>query len=128
MNKNTFIAAGAVLGLAAFATPALASVDVSINVGQPGFYGQIDLGDAPPPRVIYREPRIVEHVTVEQEPIYLHVRPGESRSWSRYCGEYHACGRKTSICCTNSGWISAAIRGLGGHCITTMCSRSRWRN
>ena len=37
-----------------------ADVGVSVNVGQPGFYGRIDIGNAPPPRVIYAQPVIVQ--------------------------------------------------------------------
>lgn len=53
------------LALAAITTPALAAdVDVSVTIGQPGFYGRIDIGDYPypQPRVIYSQPRIVERV------------------------------------------------------------------
>ena len=34
-------------------TPAVAAdVGVSVNIGQPNFYGQIDIGDFPQPQVI----------------------------------------------------------------------------
>ena len=69
-----FLALGLVA--TAFATPAVAQdLGVSISIGQPGFYGQIDIGDAPRPRILYREPRIIEHVEYRSEPIYLRVRP-----------------------------------------------------
>lgn len=48
-----------------------ADVGVSISVGQPGFYGRIDVGDYPPPRVLYRQPVMVERVEMERPPIYL---------------------------------------------------------
>ena len=73
-----------------------ADVGVSISVGQPGFYGRIDIGDYPypPPRVIYREPIIVHrHVVERYEPIYLRVPPGHAKNWRRYCDRYDACGR-----------------------------------
>src|ERR1044071_8026501 len=104
MNKTFPLAAGALIALAAFGTPALAGVDVSINLGQPNFYGQIDMGGAPPPRIIYAQPRVVERVVVQQEPIYLHVRPGQSRNWSRYCGDYNACGRRVYF--VNDNWYN----------------------
>jgi hypothetical protein len=118
MNKIFTIAAGALIGIAAYAAPALAGVDVSISLGQPNFYGRIDMGDAPPPRIIYAEPRIVERVTVVQEPIYLHVRPGHARNWTRYCGEYNACGQRVYF--VNDNWYNTTYvqhyrqRG-GGH-------------
>jgi len=73
-----------------------ADVGVSISVGQPGFYGRIDIGEFPypAPRVIYREPIIVHrHIVETYEPIYLRVPPGHAKYWSRYCDRYHACGR-----------------------------------
>ena len=107
MNKIFILTAGALIGVAACAAPALAGVDVSISLGQPNFYGVIDMGGAPPPRIIYSQPRVVEHVVVQQEPIYLHVRPGQSRHWDRYCGEYDACGRRVYFV-TNNGKMMVA--------------------
>jgi hypothetical protein len=73
-----------------------ADVGVSVTVGQPGFYGRIDIGDYPypPPVVIYRQPRIVERVYIEREPIYLRVPPGHARNWHKHCYKYNACGER----------------------------------
>lgn len=81
--------------LAAAATPALAQTNVSINIGQPGFYGRIELGDFAQRPVVYtQQPIIVREVRhVRAEPIYLRVPPGHRKNWSRYCGRYEACGR-----------------------------------
>jgi hypothetical protein len=79
------------------ATPAIAAeVGVSVSIGQPGFYGRIDIGDYPypQPRVIYPQPRVVERVYVEHEPIYLRVPPGHARNWRKYCYKYNACGER----------------------------------
>lgn len=81
--------------LATAAIPAFAAdVGVSISVGQPGFYGQIDIGGYPPPRVIYREPRVIERIAVNRPPVYLHVPPGHARNWRKHCHEYNACGER----------------------------------
>ena len=83
--------------IAAMSVPAFAQVSVGaqINIGQPNFYGVINIGDVPePPRVIYREPVIVERVHVVEEPIYLRVPPGHAKHWGKHCHEYHACNRK----------------------------------
>jgi len=78
---------------AAFSTPALAAdVGVSISVGQPGFYGRIDIGDYPVPAIVYPHPVIVHRSVVEYEPIFLRVPPGHAKRWSHYCGRYSACG------------------------------------
>lgn len=75
---------------------ALASnVGVSIDIGQPGFYGRIVLGDMPQPRVIYAEPMIIQRMPRGgmYQPIYLHVPPGHERNWKRHCNRYNACGQ-----------------------------------
>lgn len=74
-----------------------AEVGVAVSVGQPGFYGQIVLGDVyPAPQVIYPQPVIIQPpaVAVVQPPLYLRVPPGQMKKWSRYCSNYGACGRQ----------------------------------
>ena len=81
--------------LVAAAAPALAQTNVSINIGQPGFYGRIDIGDFAPQPVVYaQQPVIVREVRhVRSQPVYLRVPPGHRKNWSRHCGRYDACGR-----------------------------------
>jgi len=84
----------ATLGIAAFsAVPAMAAVSVAI--GEPGFFGRIDLGGgAPPPQVINAQPVIIgQPVYGARAPIYLRVPPGYERDWGRHCGAYNACGQ-----------------------------------
>lgn len=75
--------------------PALAAdVGVSVSIGQPGFYGQIDIGNQyPRPALIYSQPVIIQQTQVVRRPLYLHVPPGHARHWRKHCGEYGACGR-----------------------------------
>lgn len=70
-------------------------VSVSIGVSQPGFYGQVNIGNAPPPAVIYPQPVVIvpDHRYVHAAPLYLRVPPGHERHWDRHCAQYHACGR-----------------------------------
>jgi hypothetical protein len=86
----------AVITAATLTAPAIAAdVGVSISVGQPGFYGQINIGDFPQPRVIYTQPMIIERgVSMNREPIYLRVPPGHAKHWKKHCHEYHACGER----------------------------------
>ena len=84
--------------LAAASFPALAQTNVSISIGQPGFYGRIDLGDGyrsyGPPPVYVAEPIIVERRhRVRAEPVYLRVPPGHRKNWSKHCRKYGACGQ-----------------------------------
>jgi hypothetical protein len=78
------------------AAPAMATeVGVSISVGQPGFYGQIDIGNVPRPVLVYPQPVVIQPVRVVQpvQPIYLHVPPGHAKNWSKHCQKYDACSR-----------------------------------
>ena len=86
----------AVITAATFTVPVLAAdVGVSVSIGQPGFYGQINIGDFPQPRVLYRQPIIVERgISMYRQPVYLRVPPGHAKNWKRHCHEYHACGER----------------------------------
>lgn len=70
-----------------------ADVGVSVSVGEPGFYGRIDIGDFPRPELIYAQPVIIQRSGMGYAPIYLRVPPGYERHWGRHCRQYNACGR-----------------------------------
>lgn len=75
--------------------PALAAdVGVSVSIGQPGFYGRIDIGGYPPPRILYREPRVMYRSSLQRPPIYMNVPPGHAKNWRKHCREYNACGER----------------------------------
>ena len=92
MKRMILVAA---LSIAAFAPQwaSAADVGVSINIGQPGFYGQIDIGNVSRPQVVYAQPVWVQRGPVEIAPIYLRVPPGHEKKWSKHCARYNACGR-----------------------------------
>jgi hypothetical protein len=84
------------LAAASITAPAFAAeVGVSIIVGEPGFYGQLDIGGYGRPPVIYSRPITITRARygASREPLYLRVPQGHSRDWKRYCGRYDACGR-----------------------------------
>ena len=88
----------AVLLLAASAAaPVLAAPDIGVSIGinQPGVYGRVNIGNVPPPALVYAEPVIVAppRVVVQRQPIYLYVPPGHQRNWRAYCGRYSACNQ-----------------------------------
>lgn len=86
--------AAATLALALCA-PAQAQTYVNMTVGgafAPGVYGQISLGNNPPPPVWNAQPVVVGHPVYGAAPMYLHVPQAEYRDWGRYCGRYQACG------------------------------------
>lgn len=84
--------------LALFAMPLFASaqVGISINIGHPDFYGQINIGNQPPPQLIYSEPIIVQAPPTEvvYAPMYLRVPEEQHKYWKNYCHQYNACNRK----------------------------------
>jgi hypothetical protein len=70
-----------------------ASAQVSISVGQPGFYGRIDMGGFAPAPLVYGPP-VLASGYYNGPPVYLRVRPEHRRHWSRYCSYYNACGER----------------------------------
>jgi hypothetical protein len=78
-----------------FTVPAIAAdVGVSISIGQPGFYGQLDIGDFPQPQVINSQPIVIERGAMNRPPIYLRVPPMYIKHWKKHCREYNACGER----------------------------------
>ena len=92
--KRLFVALALTIAAATVA-PASADVGISIRVGEPRFYGQLDIGDRyyGRPPLIYSEPVVIERRYRQLTPIYLVVPPGHARHWQSYCGRYNACGR-----------------------------------
>ena len=73
-----------------------ANIGLSVQLGEPGFFGRIDIGGAPAPEVIYPQAVVVHAppVEMEREPIYLHVPPEHAAHWAKYCRQYNACGER----------------------------------
>lgn len=85
-------------------TALAADVGVSLSVGQPGFYGQLDIGDFPRPALIYSQPRVMDERAMHRPPIYLHVPPGHAKHWRKHCREYNACGEQVYF--VQDGWYN----------------------
>jgi hypothetical protein len=104
INMKRFLFVAVVV---AIAVPALvADAGVSIQVGEPGFYGSIDIGGFPQPQLIYSQPVVIERVPVGvvREPIYLYVPPGHAKNWSKHCRKYNACGQPVYF--VQEGWYN----------------------
>jgi hypothetical protein len=80
-------------GLLIASSAQAADVGVSINIGQPGFYGHIDIGNVPQPRLIYERPILIETSRQSVAPVYLRVSPGHEKNWRKHCKHYNACGQ-----------------------------------
>jgi hypothetical protein len=107
----------------ALLAPLARAQSISVNAmisGQivPGVYGQVTLGDRPPPPVVYAQPVIVQPAPVvvgaaPVEPIYLHVPPGHAKHWKEHCHEYHACNRPVYF--VKSAEYEPGYKGHGHH-------------
>ena len=91
---------GLLLASLALSSAPVRAGDLAINVNiagevAPGVYGQVNLGNAPAPRLVYAQPVVIAPapVAVPVEPLYLHVPPGHAKHWRHHCQEYHACNR-----------------------------------
>lgn len=68
--------------------------NLSLQLGQTGYYGSIDLGNLRAPPVIYQQPMIIDRtVQYGGQPMYMRVPPGHAKKWSKHCAAYNACGR-----------------------------------
>lgn len=97
-----------------------ADVGVSVNIGQPGFYGRIDIGNVPQPQVIYAQPMIIQQAPMgyARQPIYLRVPPGHEKHWDKNCHKYNACGQPVYFVQDNwyrNEYVPAYRGGRGDH-------------
>jgi hypothetical protein len=94
----------AALVLMVASAAASAQTDVSVSVGgvlKPGVYGRVEIGNRPPPPVIYPQPVIITQPVIVAQPVvvaapaplYMHVPPGHAKKWSKHCYKYNACGQ-----------------------------------
>ncbi len=96
MNFKRFQALAALAITVGFAGTAQAQSYANVTVGgafAPGVYGQVSLGNNPPPPVWNAQPVIYGPALHRAPPMYLHVPQQEYRDWGRHCGRYRACGR-----------------------------------
>ena len=108
----------AAFAVSTIAMPATATTDigVTVSVGQPSFYGRIDIGNnMPRPAVIYAQPVIIHQpaARVVQQPIYLRVPPGHAKHWDKHCGKYNACGHPVYF--VQEKWYADTYRGHHHH-------------
>lgn len=88
IRMKRYLLAALMLGMAS-----VGSAQVSVTVGQPGFYGRIDIGNAPQPQLVYPQPIVIREVQVPAQPVYLRVPPGHAKKWDKHCHKYNACAQ-----------------------------------
>lgn len=80
---------------AAAAAHAGPTINVSVaGEVSPGVYGRVDIGNAPPPHILYPQPVVIvkQPRPVHVHPVYMHVPPGHAKNWRKHCHKYDACG------------------------------------
>ncbi len=96
LRRQVYGAAAALLLAAAGGAHAQTYINATVG-GElaPGVYGRINIGNAPPPPLIYAEPVIIHRpaVVVPRAPIYLYVPPGHAKNWGKHCARYNACNQ-----------------------------------
>ena len=75
--------------------PSRAQVALSVQVGQPGYYGQINIGRSDGPQLVYPSPVTAYPQAWSQwrQPIYMLVPSFQVSNWGGYCNLYNACNR-----------------------------------
>lgn len=92
LGRSVLAALALTLGMVG-AVQAQAYANVTVGGAfAPGVFGQISLGNNPPPPVYNVQPVIVGAPVYGVAPMYLHVSQEEHRDWGRHCGRYRACG------------------------------------
>jgi uncharacterized protein YcfJ len=72
---------------------AAADIAVSVATSGPAYYGRLEVGNLPPPQLVYAQPILVEPTATARQPIYLHVPPGHAKHWAQHCHRYNACAQ-----------------------------------
>ncbi|MBC7956593.1 MAG: hypothetical protein H7Y33_12080 [Cytophagales bacterium] len=93
-TRAILMASAFAAAFAVTAASAQTSVGVSVGINQPGVYGRVDIGNMPPPPVVYVQPRYYGPPPVQVvQPAYLYVPPGHQKNWRKHCHRYNACGQ-----------------------------------
>lgn len=77
--------------LALLFTALLAATAHAQSMGQAGYYGRIEIGNAPQPPLLISNAVMGNPGVYTGEPIYMHVPPAHAYAWSRHCQHYGAC-------------------------------------
>jgi hypothetical protein len=81
------------------AVPVRAQAGVTIQIGQPGYYGPVSPYGIGRNQLLYPQPVMVQPgygnrgPSVNVQPLYLRVPPGQAKNWRNNCQRYGACNR-----------------------------------
>lgn len=99
--------------LAAAAQGAMATdVGVSIGIGDPNFYGRIDIGNFPRPVLMYPNPVVIRPAPYAAAPLYLRVPPAMPATGGVTAGATMPAACR-SISCRTAGIATSMLRATG---------------
>jgi hypothetical protein len=91
MNRSLAALALIAIGSAA---PLLAEVSAPVTLGEPEFYGRLELDEGYyRPRVVHDRPVVLDRRFQNMAPIYVRAPRDQYRDWRRHCAKYDACER-----------------------------------
>lgn len=91
MNRS--LAALALIALGSVA-PVMAEVSVSVTLGEPEYYGRIELDEGYyRPRLVNDRPVVLDQRYRNMAPIYVRAPRDQHSDWRQHCAKYDACER-----------------------------------
>lgn len=75
------------------------------SMGQPGFYGRIEIGDYTQPPLLISNAVMGNPGVYTGSPVYMHVPPAQAHAWGRYCHVYGACDWMVYF--VDNGWYDS---------------------
>jgi hypothetical protein len=109
----------ALLGML-LASPAMAQVGFTIQLGQPNYYGGLNLQGYPNPQFYNSSPILIQPTGVGYgQSVYLRVPPDQRQNWRNYCGRYNACNQRVYF--VQDNWYDSVYapryrKSKGGPC------------
>ena len=119
------LSALAVMTIVSSVSAIAADVGVSVQVGEPGFYGRIDIGKFPQPQVICPRPVIIEPCPWEwyaSPSTYVYLQATRSTGIGTVANTTHAATRSTScrIAGTTRSTFRTIVRATAGAMLGVM--------
>lgn len=94
--RRFLIAAVVIAAAVTTFSPAAFAVSIGdfLSIGQPNYYGRLDIDGYPRPQVLYRYPRAIGNVPRNRAPVYLRVPKSHAKNWKKHCSQYNACNER----------------------------------
>lgn len=92
MKKSLF----AVAAMLATVPAMPADVGTLGGLGEPGFYGQINIHRGARPQLVFPDPVVIREVDggTAGDPVYMRVPAEHAKNWRKHCQKYNACDQR----------------------------------